>query len=289
MTTGSTRVVTANVNGIRAAVRRGFAGWLAARNPDVLCLQEVRAGEADIPAGVFDGYHLAYHEGSQKGRAGVAVLSRVAPDAVRVGFGSAEFDTQGRYIEVDLPGGLTVASLYLPKGAATGEILDAKLRFMKHFAEHVRARSAAAESTGGGYLVAGDYNIAPTPDDLKAWKTNQRSPGFLPVEREWFADLLAPAGGRAVTGSADEPEGVAAPAVVDVLRGLHPGRPGPYTWWSWRGRQFDNDAGWRIDLQLASPALAATAVAGGVDREESYESRVSDHSPVWVDYAWPVA
>lgn len=280
------RVATANVNGIRAAVRRGLAGWLAARDPDVLCLQEVRAGESDIPSGIFDGYHLAYHEGAQKGRAGVAVLTRTAPEAIRVGFGSAEFDTQGRYIEVDLPGPtpgepagrLTMASLYLPKGAASGEILDGKLRFCKHFAEHVRARSAAAEATGGGYLVAGDFNIAPTQDDLKAWKTNLRSPGFLPVEREWFADLLAPGPG----GSND-------PGVVDVLRRLHPDRPGPYTWWSWRGRQFDNDAGWRIDLHLASPSLAATATVGGVDREESYEARVSDHSPVWADYAWPSA
>ncbi len=280
-------IATANVNGIRAAVRRGFAGWLAARSPDVLCLQEVRAGEGDIPTGTFSGYHLAYHEGSQKGRAGVAVLTRTAPEAVRVGFGSAEFDTQGRYIEVDLPGPtpgdpagrLTVASLYLPKGAASGEILDSKLRFCKQLAEHVRSRSAEAEATGGAYLVAGDFNIAPTQDDLKAWKTNLRSPGFLPVEREWFADLLAPPGGEGADSGT-------APAVVDVLRRLHPDRPGPYTWWSWRGRQFDNDAGWRIDLHLASPSLAATATVGGVDREASYEARVSDHSPVWVDYGW---
>lgn len=284
------RVATANVNGIRAAVRRGLAGWLARRNPDVLCLQEVRAGESDIPSGIFDGYHLAYHEGSQKGRAGVAVLTRTPPEAVRIGFGSAEFDTQGRYIEVDLPGPvpgdpagrLTVASLYLPKGAADGEILDAKLRFCKEFAAHVRTRSAQAEATGGGYLVAGDYNIAPTQNDLKAWKTNQKSPGFLPVEREWFADLLTPAGGAVADGPGD-------PGVVDVLRRLHPDQAGPYTWWSWRGRQFDNDAGWRIDLHLASPTLAAAVTTGGVDREDAYESRVSDHSPVWADYAWPSA
>lgn len=279
-------IATANVNGIRAAVRRGFAGWLAARNPDVLCLQEVRAGEADVPEGTFDGYHLSYHEGGQKGRAGVAVLTRTPPAAVRIGFGSAEFDLQGRYLEVDLdmpgPDGdsrLTVASLYLPKGAASGEILDTKLRFCKQFAEHVRGRAAEAEAAGGAYLVAGDFNIAPTQADLKAWKTNQRSPGFLPVEREWFAQLLSPGDGA--------PQGSGDPGLVDVLRRLHPDQAGPYTWWSWRGRQFDNDAGWRIDLQLASPTLAATAVAGGVDREPSYEARISDHSPVWADYARP--
>ena len=285
MPTGPLRLATANVNGIRAAVRRGFAGWLAARNPDVLCLQEVRAGESDVPTGVFSGYHLSYHEGGQKGRAGVAVLTRTAPTDVRVGFGSAEFDVQGRYLEVDLdvpgPGGarrLTVASLYLPKGAASGEVLDTKLRFMRQFAEHARDRAARAETEGGGYLVAGDFNIAPTQDDLKAWKTNQRSPGFLPVEREWFSALLAPGAAGEATGD---------PGLVDVLRRLHPDQPGPYTWWSWRGRQFDNDAGWRIDLQLASPTLAAAAAAGGVDREASYEARMSDHSPVWADYAWP--
>lgn len=259
------RVATFNVNGIRAAVRRGFAGWLAKRDPDVVLLQEVRASPQDIPDGAFDGYHLAYHEGNQRGRAGVAVLSREVPTGVRIGFGSAEFDLQGRYVEVDLPG-VTVGSLYLPKGEVAGEKWDAKLRFMGEFAAHTAKAARRAKRAGRGFVVGGDFNIAHTQADLKAWKTNQRSIGFLPPERDWFGALISTGG------------------LIDVIRDLHPEQDGPYTWWSWRGRQFDNDAGWRIDHQLATSALAAAAVAGGVDRENSYAERMSDHAPVWVDY-----
>jgi exodeoxyribonuclease-3 len=259
------RVATFNVNGIRAAVRRGFAGWLAKRGPDVVCLQEVRASPQDIPAGAFDGYHLAHHEGGQRGRAGVAVLSRAEPVAVRIGFGSEEFDPQGRYIEVDLPG-VTVGSLYLPKGEVLGEKWDGKLRFMTEFAAHAATAASRARRAGRGLVVCGDYNIAHTEADLKSWKANQRSIGFLPAERAWIGALISSG------------------ALVDVVRNLHPDQDGPYTWWSWRGRQFDNDVGWRIDHQLADPALAAAAVTGGVDRENSYAERISDHAPVWVDY-----
>lgn len=259
------RVATFNVNGIRAAVRRGFSGWLAKRDPDVVLLQEVRASPDDIPAGAFDGYHLAYHEGDQRGRAGVAVLSRAEPLAVRIGFGSAEFDPQGRYIEVDLPG-VTVGSLYLPKGDVAGEKWDGKKRFMTQFAEHAAAAARRSTADSRGFVVGGDYNIAHTEADLKSWKTNQRSIGFLPAERAWIGALISSGG------------------LVDVVRTLHPDQDGPYTWWSWRGRQFDNDAGWRIDHQLASPSLSAAAIAGGVDRENSYAERMSDHAPVWVDY-----
>jgi exodeoxyribonuclease-3 len=261
------RVATFNVNGIRAAVRRGYLDWVAHRAPGIICLQEVRSPPAAVPDEVTAGYHWTYHEGDRLGRNGVGVLTREAPISVRTGFGSVEFDRQGRYVEVDLPG-ITVASLYLPKGAADGEILDTKLRFMSEFASHLARARRRARRDGRELLVCGDYNVAHTEDDLKAWRTNKRSPGFLPVERDWIGGLISTGG------------------LVDVLRLRHPDQAGPYTWWSWRGRSWDTDAGWRIDHHLATPALAARAVAAGVDRAPDYRSRMSDHAPVVVDYDW---
>jgi len=253
------------VNGIRAAVRRGFAAWLVESKIDVLCLQEVRAPLSGIPPEALIGYHLSYHQGDRPGRDGVAILTKAAPKAFRVGFGSAEFDTQGRYLEVDLDQ-LTVASLYLPKGDVVGEKMEAKRRFMEQLTAHVAISKAAAAQAGREFLVCGDYNIAHTQADIKSWKTNLKSEGFLPHEREWMGQLLT--------------EG----ALVDVLRQLHPDQSGPYTWWSWRGQAFDNDAGWRIDHHFASKNLAAKAVSGRVHRALSCDQRVSDHSAVVVDY-----
>ena len=128
-----------------------------------------------------------------------------------------------------------------------------------------RARRTA-QAAGREFLVTGDFNIAHTRQDLKNWRSNQRTEGFLPEEREWFDSLLSPR------------------TLVDVVRVLHPHIDGPYTWWSWRGQSFTNDTGWRIDYQLATPGLARAAVAGGTDRDVDYDSRLSDHAPVVVDY-----
>lgn len=260
------RISTHNVNGIRAAVRRGYCSWVDARQPDVICLQEVRAPADQVPAEVIDGYHLAYDAGDRAGRNGVAVLTRAEPSEVRIGFGSAEFDPQGRYVEVDLPT-VTVASLYLPKGDVYGPKYEAKMRFMAEFSTYLGVAAARAEASGREFVVCGDYNIAHTENDIKAWKANLKSDGFLPEERAWYGEQIGAPGG-----------------LVDVLRYLHPDGPGPYSWWSWRGKAFDNDAGWRIDHHWATPGLAKLATAGVVDRAPSYAERISDHAPVTIDY-----
>ncbi|SDP00879.1 exodeoxyribonuclease-3 [Nakamurella panacisegetis] len=259
------RVAAFNVNGIRAAVRRGFGPWLADSGIDVLCLQEVRASLDAIPMDALAGYHLAYHQGDRAGRDGVAVLTRTEPTAVRIGFGSPEFDPQGRYIEVDVDG-LTVGSLYLPKGDVAGEKMESKHRFMREFSAYTATSIGRANKAGREFLVCGDYNIAHAEADIKSWKTNLRSVGFLPHERHWIGELISTGG------------------LVDVLRHLHPDQAGPYTWWSWRGKAFDNDSGWRIDHHLASKELAAKAMSGRVERAASYQERISDHSAVVVDY-----
>ncbi|MCC6495212.1 MAG: exodeoxyribonuclease III [Propionibacteriaceae bacterium] len=269
------RVATVNVNGIRAATRRGFADWLAARDCDLVALQEVRSPAELVPAEALSGYHFSYHAGDRAGRNGVALLSRTPPVAVRHGFGNAAFDAEGRYLEADLDlrgWRLTVASLYLPKGGRADDSATElaryrrKQRFMRSFRPYLTRARLAARAAGREFLVMGDFNIAHSRQDLRNWRTNGRAVGFLPEERAWFGSLLGPR------------------TLRDVVRTLHPDAAGPYSWWSWMGNAFNTDTGWRIDYHLATPGLAAAALSAGTDRAETYEQRLSDHAPVVVDY-----
>ncbi|NUV50764.1 exodeoxyribonuclease III, partial [Streptomyces sp. CAI-78] len=168
-------VTTANVNGLRAAAKKGYVEWLAATDADVVCLQEVRAEESQLPEAVRapQGWHVVLAPAAAKGRAGVALLTRRAPERVRIGFGSAEFDTSGRYVEADLPG-VTVASLYLPSGEVGTERQDEKERFMAEFLEYLKELRAKAAADGREVVVCGDWNIAHQEADLKNWKANRK-------------------------------------------------------------------------------------------------------------------
>jgi exodeoxyribonuclease-3 len=260
-------VTSVNVNGIRAAAKKGFLPWLAGTDADVICLQEVRAEEDQLPAELkeLDGWHRIYAPAAAKGRAGVALYTRREAERTRIGFGSEEFDASGRYVEIDLPG-VTVASLYLPSGEAGTEKQDEKYRFMGEFLPYLAGLRERAAADGREVLVCGDWNICHQEADLKNWKSNRKSAGFLPEEREWLGQVYDTAG------------------YVDVVRALHPETEGPYSWWSYRGRAFDNDSGWRIDLQVATPGLAAKAVKAFVERAETHPERWSDHAPVTVVY-----
>ncbi|WP_371483386.1 exodeoxyribonuclease III [Kitasatospora sp. NBC_00315] len=260
-------VTSVNVNGIRAAAKKGFTEWLAATEADVVCLQEVRSEPEQLPAELRElpGWHAVWAPAAAKGRAGVAVLSRSVPQRTVIGFGSEEFDNSGRYAEIDIPG-LTVASLYLPSGEVGTPRQEEKERFMAEFLVHLGGLRERAAAEGREVVVCGDWNIAHRPEDLKNWKANQKAAGFLPEERAWLDRVLDEAG------------------YVDVVRRLHPDRTGPYTWWSYRGRAFDNDSGWRIDYQIASPGLAGRAVRATVERAATHAERWSDHAPVTVAY-----
>jgi len=237
-----TTVSSVNVNGVRAAAAKGFAAWLATTPADVVCVQETRAQPGEIPDGLFDGWHLSYAPcTTAKGRNGVGVLTRVAPEAVRVGIGDAptpapqshrggEFDGSGRYLEVDIPG-LTVASLYLPNGTVGTPKQDEKDRFLALFAPYLHERRAKAATEDREVLVCGDWNIAPAEADIRNWRGNVKNSGFLPHERAWLAGLFDA-------------------GWVDVVRAQHPAVDGPYSWWSYRGRAFDNDTGWRMSPDL---------------------------------------
>ncbi|MFF8944320.1 exodeoxyribonuclease III [Streptomyces sp. NPDC014864] len=262
-------VTTANVNGLRAAAKKGFVEWLADTSADVLCLQEVRAEPHQLPEHVRapEDWHVVHAPAAAKGRAGVSLYTRREPDRVRVGFGSAEFDGAGRYVEADLPG-VTVASLYLPSGEVGTERQDEKMRFMGEFLAHLKELRERAAADGREVLVCGDWNIAHRQADLKNWRGNTKNSGFLPEEREWLSTVLEPTAG----------------GYVDVVRTLHPDIEGPYTWWSYRGRAFDNDSGWRIDYHVSTPRLAARAVKAFVERAATHAERWSDHAPVTVVY-----
>lgn len=262
-------VTSVNVNGLRAAAKKGFVPWLAGTAADVVCLQEVRAEAAQLPEEVRDpeGWHVVHAPAAAKGRAGVSLYSRRAPERVQIGFGGfaaeggEEFDLSGRYAEIDLPG-VTVASLYLPSGEVGTERQDEKERFMAVFLPYLVGLKERAAAGGREVVVCGDWNIAHREADLKNWKSNRKNSGFLPEEREWLTRVFEEA------------------AYVDVVRALHPDQEGPYSWWSYRGRAFDNDAGWRIDYQVATPGLAARAVKAWVERAATHPERWSDHAPV---------
>lgn len=262
-------VTSVNVNGLRAAAKKGFVQWLADTSADVLCLQEVRAEPDQLPEAVRAplGWHVVHAPSTAKGRAGVSLYTRREPDDIRIGFGSSEFDSSGRYVEADLPG-VTVASLYLPSGEVGTERQDEKIRFMDEFLVHLKQLRERAAADGREVLVCGDWNIAHQPADLKNWRANQKNSGFLPEERAWLSRVL------------DQADG----GYTDVVRALHPDVDGPYSWWSYRGRAFDNDSGWRIDYHVATPKLAARAVKGFVERAANHAERWSDHAPVTVVY-----
>ena len=268
------RVATVNVNGIRAAVRKGMAKWLAARQVDVLALQEVRAPDkilrellAEINDDTSSEWNILHAEAEAKGRAGVAIATKLPIIAAREHIGDEYFETSGRWVEADLqtPDGkqLTVVSAYVHSGEAGTPKQDDKYRFLDVMIERLPA--IAKHSDYG--LVVGDLNVGHTTLDIKNWKGNVKRAGFLPEERAYFDRFFGEECGW-----------------TDVARSLAGEVDGPYTWWSWRGKAFDNDTGWRIDYHAATPSLAAKAIKSVVDRAPSYDTRFSDHAPLVVDY-----
>jgi exodeoxyribonuclease-3 len=259
-------VASVNVNGIRAAHRRGMPAWLAQRAPDVLLLQEVRADADTVAEHLGEGWHVVEAVCAQKGRSGVAVASRQPlTDAVLTLPG---FEADGRWVEATVGAGSTAvrcASVYVHAGQAGTDRQVDKVRFLA--AVTLRLGELRAQEAAGGppVVVAGDINIGHTERDIRNWKGNRGKAGFLPEERAFLDSWYAS-------------------GWVDVTRRLHPDVDGPYSWWSWRGQAFDTDTGWRIDVHVATEKLAQAARASEVDRAASYAERFSDHAPVVVSY-----
>jgi exodeoxyribonuclease-3 len=252
------RVITFNANGIRAAARKGFFEWLAEQNANVVCIQETKAQEHQLPSEVYhpSGYHCYYHDAERKGYSGVALYARREPDEVRTGLGWPECDTEGRWLEARF-GNLSVVSLYLPSGSSSPERQAVKFDFMSRLTEPLRAMQAS----GRQHILCGDWNIAHQKIDLKNWRANQNYSGFLPEERAWMDELFGPLGW------------------VDAFRVVNP-NPDQYTWWSHRGRAWEKNVGWRIDYQVVTPGLTNKVRATAIYRDQ----RFSDHAPLTMDY-----
>jgi exodeoxyribonuclease-3 len=254
------RIITANLNGIRSAAKKGFFEWAHTQNPDILCIQELKAQEADLDGALLspNGYHGFFQYAQKKGYSGVGLYSKQKPDSVKIGFDNGEFDAEGRYVEARF-GNLIVISAYFPSGSSAPERQEAKFRFLDLFMPHIEA----LKKEGLEIILCGDINIAHKEIDLKNWKGNIKNSGFLPEEREWMTQLFDRVG------------------FVDVYRHLHPNTEDEcYTWWSQRGQAYAKNVGWRIDYQIATPAIGTKA-----QRVEIYKSeKFSDHAPLIVDY-----
>ncbi len=252
------RIVTLNLNGIRSAARKGWLDWVEAQDADVVCVQEVKAQAGDLDERMrrIGGMTGHFHFAQKKGYSGVGLYARRRPRAVVAGFGNAEFDAEGRYLEADF-GRYTVVSMYLPSGSSSEERQAAKFRFLEAFLPHLRSLAAS----GREVVVCGDLNIAHKEIDLRNWRSNQKNSGFLPEERAWLSRVFDEVG------------------FVDVFRRLDP-NPERYTWWSNRGESWAKNVGWRLDYQIATPGIAGKAKAARIFTEQ----RFSDHAPVLIDY-----
>ncbi|MCC4907895.1 exodeoxyribonuclease III [Microbacterium sp. cx-59] len=273
------RIASVNVNGIRAAVRNGMAGWLDSAGVDVLTLQEVRAERVHLED-ALPGWHLVHDESLTKGRSGVAVASRLPIVDSRIDLGDDDVDSRGRWIEADFEVDgerLTVVSAYVHSGEVGTPRQEAKYGFL----DAMSARLPQLSDSDALALVTGDLNVGHRELDIKNWKGNVKKAGFLPAERAYFDRFLGDAGASVTGVDGSVGRGI---GWVDIGRRAAGEVDGPYTWWSNRGQAFDNDTGWRIDYHLASPALAARVSDYRVARAAAYAERWSDHAPVIADY-----
>ncbi|MFT4213817.1 MAG: exodeoxyribonuclease III [Microbacterium sp.] len=272
------RIASVNVNGIRAAARKGMLGWLETADVDVLTLQEVRA-EAVHLADALPGWHIVNDEALAKGRAGVAIATREPVQAWRIELGDGSVDTRGRWLEADLNVTgtlLTVVSAYVYTGEADTEKQVAKYAFLD-------AMEARMPHLGEHALITGDLNVGHRELDIRNWRGNVKRAGFLPRERAYFDRFVGERG--AEIACVDGTTGTGA-GWIDVGRRWAGEVDGPYSWWSNRGKAFDTDTGWRIDYHLATPALAERVVDYRIVRAPSWDTRWSDHAPVIADYAF---
>ena len=256
-----TRIISANLNGIRSAHTKGFFEWMKASNADVVCVQEIKAQVPDLvdehkTPGAYQGWFMP---AEKKGYSGVGIYSKQPPLNVVYGLNNEEFDAEGRMVTAEFEH-MIVSSIYFPSGSSSEERQEAKFRFLAHFKQVFEELEAKKKPV----VLCGDWNIAHQEIDLKNWKGNLKNSGFLPEERAWIGAVIEQRGW------------------VDTYRALYPEETeGCYTWWSNRGQAYAKNVGWRIDYQMASAALHPTVQAASVYKGEKF----SDHAPLIVDYA----
>lgn len=252
------RIITVNVNGIRAAARKGFFSWMTRQRADVICIQETKAHISQLEDPIFRprGFHAYFHDAEKKGYSGVAIYSRHKPDRVIEGLGWPDVDAEGRYLEAHF-GQLSVISLYMHSGSSSEDRQRLKFGMMDRFMPHLKKIRRKRRE----YIICGDWNIAHREIDLKNWRGNRKNSGFLPEERAWMDELFDTAG------------------YVDAFRVVDT-RPEQYTWWSNRGQAWDKNVGWRIDYQVVTPGIAKKVTGARIYKDR----RFSDHAPLIMDY-----
>jgi len=258
------RIISANLNGIRSAVKKGFLPWVVKQKADFVCMQELKAQQDDLDDTILnpDGLHGFFHHAEKKGYSGCGIYTPHQPDEVLYGYGNEEFDAEGRYVETRFKK-LSVISVYMPSGSSSPERQEAKYRYLDSFLPHL----VELKKSGREIVLCGDVNIAHNEIDLKNWKGNLKNSGFLPEERAWLTNLFSKVG------------------YVDVYRKLEPEATETcYTWWSNRGQAYAKNVGWRIDYHITTPGIAASAKNTAVYKDE----RFSDHAPLIVDYDWSI-
>lgn len=251
------RIISLNVNGIRSATRKGFFDWLKYQKADVICLQETKAQKNQLDTSHFpEEYQAYFFDAEKKGYSGVAIYSRVKPDSTVAGLGWECADKEGRYLQLNFPG-LSIASLYMPSGSSSELRQEFKFQFLNQYLPILKKQLQHKQD----FIICGDWNIAHKPVDLKNWRSNQKNSGFLPEERAWLDQVLGPVG------------------YVDAFRALNQ-QTEQYTWWSNRGRAWDNNVGWRIDYQIITPGLKNKIKSVEIYKDQ----RFSDHAPLIIDY-----
>lgn len=247
------KIITYNVNGLRAAVSKGLPEWLEQENPDILCLQETKLQPDQYPAEPFEalGYHSYLFSAQKKGYSGVAILTKQVPDHVEYGMGISIYDDEGRMIRADY-GDLSVISVYHPSGTSGDERQDFKMKWLEAFQKYM----ADLQKKRPKLIVCGDYNICHEPIDIHDPVRNATNSGFLPEEREWMTRFLS--------------EGF-----IDTFRMLYPKKQ-EYTWWSYRFNSRMKNKGWRIDYCMAGEAMRPMLKSAQILNEAVH----SDHCPM---------
>lgn len=254
------KLISWNVNGLRAALRAGLADFIAREQPDVLCLQEIKATPADVDASVFEGYHVTWNPAVRKGYSGVLIATRDRPHTTSAGLGLPEHDEEGRVLVTEFDD-LQVATVYTPNAQRGLTRLDYRLEWDRQFTRWLRARNRKKP-----VVVCGDFNCAHEEIDLANPRENRRNAGFTDEERAGFSALLEA-------------------GFTDAFRALHPGEPGHYSWWTYRSDARARNIGWRLDYWLVSDALRPRLRRTALLREVMG----SDHCPVLLELDGPSA
>jgi len=250
------KIVSYNVNGIRAAMKKGFLEWLNEEKPDILCIQETKAQDEQIPVFEFNeqGYHAYTFSAKKKGYSGVAILCKQEPDHVEYGMGIEKYDNEGRFIRADF-GDLSVVSVYHPSGSSGDERQAFKMQWLEDYTNYINE----LKKTRPNLVLSGDYNICHEAIDIHDPVRNAKNSGFLPEEREWMTHFLA-------TG------------FIDSFRFMNK-EPHNYTWWSYRANARANNKGWRIDYHMVSEKMKDQIKNVGIIPDAKH----SDHCPCFVE------